>query len=43
MIATQPIDFRCGINGLTALIADALKTDPTAATSSSSNRNDATD
>ena len=28
MIATQPIDFRRGINGLTALIADALKTDP---------------
>ena len=28
MVATQPVDFRRGINGLTALVAGALKTDP---------------
>ena len=28
LIATQPVDFRRGINGLTALVADALKEQP---------------
>jgi transposase len=28
VVATQPVDFRRGINGLTALVAEALKADP---------------
>jgi transposase len=28
LMATQPVDFRRGINGLTALVAGALKRDP---------------
>lgn len=28
MVATQPIDFRKGVHGLVALIAEALKADP---------------
>jgi len=28
MIATQPIDFRRGVHGLVALVAEALKSDP---------------
>ena len=28
MVATQPVDFRRGINGLTALVAEALAGDP---------------
>jgi transposase len=28
VLATQPIDFRKGVNGLVALVADALKADP---------------
>ena len=28
MVATQPVDFRRGINGLTALVAEALADDP---------------
>lgn len=28
MIALHPVDFRRGINGLTALVAEALKEDP---------------
>lgn len=28
VVATQPIDFRRGMNGLVALVASALKADP---------------
>ncbi|SIR13994.1 IS66 C-terminal element [Rhizobium sp. RU33A] len=28
MVATQPVDFRCGMNGLVALVASALAADP---------------
>ncbi len=28
LVATQPVDFRKGVNGLVALIADTLKADP---------------
>ena len=28
LVATQPVDFRRGINGLTALVAEALREDP---------------
>jgi len=28
MVATQPVDFRKGMNGLVALVASALKADP---------------
>ena len=36
VLATQPIDFRKGVHGLVALVAEALKADPYWATSSSS-------
>ncbi len=28
VVATQPVDFRCGLNGLVALVATALAADP---------------
>lgn len=28
VVATQPVDFRRGVHGLVALVADALKADP---------------
>ncbi len=28
MVATRPIDFRCGIHGLVALVAEALLANP---------------
>ena len=28
LVATRPIDFRKGVNGLVALVAEALKSDP---------------
>jgi transposase len=28
LVATRPIDFRRGVNGLVALVAEALKSDP---------------
>lgn len=28
VVASQPIDFRRGVNGLVALVAEALKADP---------------
>jgi len=28
VVASKPIDFRKGVNGLVALVADALKADP---------------
>jgi len=28
LVATKPIDFRKGVNGLVALVADALESDP---------------
>jgi transposase len=28
MVAARPIDFRRGVNGLVALVADALRADP---------------
>ncbi len=28
LVATQPVDFRKGVNGLAALVAETLKADP---------------
>ncbi|VIO68613.1 hypothetical protein CI1B_22360 [Bradyrhizobium ivorense] len=39
-LATQPIDFRKGVHGLVAVVAEGLGGEPTAATFMSSDRSD---